>query len=294
MDTVTAPAEISVPAAAAPAPAGAAPASAPAAEPVAAEPVAAEPVAAEPAAAYPSADTYGWDDWDGTSDTLPEEVRGWHSRFDERYGTERSEWEQKLADASKTADGWKLMYNNVFDGEEDPRVAQHAGELATVTQEFATYRAEQAAREETFNAYVDKESARYFQHILGKYPDLMGRLEGTDGADDVVLGLAEGVEFEDALLIWDRGPDAVAYAQQAIKDGVGEQYVKDLVAVKFPKASEAPAPAARKQPDSADLVTGSSPAAKPTVPTQTVTGPVTAQDKRLQAAMRAMAKVKSR
>ena len=289
MDNETAPAEISVPAAAAPAPAGAAPASA-----SAAEPVAAEPVAAEPAAAYPSADTYGWDDWDGTSDALPEEVRGWHSRFDERYGTERSAYEQKVADATKTADSWKLMYNNVFDGEEDPRVAQHAGELANVTQEFATYRAEQAAREETFNAYVDKESARYFQHILGKYPDLMGRLEGTDGADDIVLNLAEGVEFEDALLIWDRGPAAVAYAQQAIKDGVGEQYVKDLVAVKFPKASEAPAPAARRQPASADLVTGSTPAAKPTVPVKRVTGPVTAQDKRLQAAMRAMAKVKSR
>lgn len=287
---------LTVPTAPAPEPAGAAPAAAPAAvEPVAAEPVAAEPVAApEPAATWPSADEYGWDEWDGKGESLPEEVRGWYGKFNDRHTKASEEYQTQLAAAEKNAQGWQGMYNAVFDGSEDPRVAQSAAELARTSQEFAEYRAEQEAREAQFNAYVDKESARYFEHITGKYPNLMDRLEGTEGADDIVLGLSEGVEFEDALLIWDRGPDAVAFAQQAIKDGLGEQYVKDLVALKFPKASEATAPAARSQPRASDLVTGSAPVTKPVVPAPVVEAPRNAQDRRMQAAMRAINAYKKR
>jgi hypothetical protein len=180
------------------------------------------------------------------------------------------------------------MYEAVWDGSEDPRIAEGSQALESLQSEFAEYRQQMDERERSFNEYVDRESTRYFNYVAAKHPDLIEALEKTEGADEIVLGLSEGLDFEDALIIWGRGPEAVAFAQKAVTDGVGEEYIKDLVDVKFPVGEAPPEAQPKTQPDSADLVTGAEPARRGVVPEPQEEAPRSANHRRLLAAQRAL------
>jgi hypothetical protein len=223
----------------------------------------AAPQAAPEAPAFPSADEWGWDEWDGTADALPEEIRGWHSKFDERHATALGEYEQKVAKAQQNAKAWEDMFNSTMDGREDPRVATTTAALEQLQGEFSQYRQEMDEREARYTAYVERETERYFNMVAERHPDIIEAMNDTPGADDVVMGLMgegdHGLDFEEALQVWDRGEEAVAFATEAVKEGVATKYIKDLVDLKFPKQEPAPPPPPVKQPKSVDLVTGAEP-----------------------------------
>lgn len=260
--------------------------------PVAEAPVAEAPVADAPT--FASADDWGWDDWDGEATTLPEEVQGWYTRFNDRFGEERNSLNEQLATATKSSKAWEDMFNSVIDGEADPRIAQSEKALTDLQNEYAAYRQEQERIQGAYEAYVDRESTRYFNMVAERHPEIVERLNATEGADDAVLALmgetGEGLEFEDALLIWDKGPDALAFAQQAVKDGVAAAYIKDLVQSKFgDKAPAPPAPQPKAQPASVDLVTGAEPVRRAAPVPTAQQRPMSMQDKRRAAAERAWA-----
>lgn len=193
----------------------------------------------------------------------------------------------KVEEANKTKEAWENMYNAVWDGSDDPRIAEGQKALESLQSEFAEYRQQMEDREAKFNAYVDKESTRYFEHIANKHSDLVKRLESTEGASEIVLDLSEGLDFEDALLIWDRGEEAVAFAKKAIEDGVGETYIKDLVDVKFPKVPEKES-VEKRQPASAEIVTGAAPARRSVLPESPKEAPKSPSERRFLAAQRAI------
>lgn len=260
--------------------------------PVAEAPVAEAPEAPAPEAPiFPDADEYDWDAWDGTTDTLPEEIRGWHSKFDAGWTTKVSEHEQALAKAKDSAKAWENMFNSLADGAEDPRISQSQQALTSLQAEFAQYRQEMDEREARYTAYVEKETERYFNMVADRNPELIEKMNATEGADDVIMGLMgeddTGLDFEEALKVWDRGEDAVAFAQQAVKDGVSSKYIKDLVEMKFPKEAPAPPPAPVKQPKSVDLVTGAEPITRSAPVPEASKAPQTLDAARQAAAQRA-------
>lgn len=269
--------------------------------PVAEAPVAeaAAPAAPEapPVASFPSADEWGWDEWDGTPDALPEEIRGWHSKFDERFNSTKAEleqeWEQKLTKSQQNAKAWEDMFDALSSGGEDPRVAQATQELNGLREEFAQYRMEVEEREARYAEYIERETERYYNMVAERNPEIIEKMNATPGADDVIMSLMgegdqDGLEFEAALQVWDRGEEAVAFAQAAVADGVANKYIKDLVDLKFPK--QAP-PKPKTQPASVDLVTGSEPVRRSApIPTKDTT-PGNLEDARRLAAERAWARM---
>ena len=86
-----------------------------------------EDIATETAASvsYPSADEFGWDDWDGTHEALPEMLHPWASKFGEYYQTKISSITEDLGETRK-------IYEAIMKGEEDPRIA----ELQTASTEW--------------------------------------------------------------------------------------------------------------------------------------------------------------
>ena len=40
-------------------------------------------------ASFPSADEFGWDNWDGTEESLPEDVRTWGKQFQAYYAAQQ-------------------------------------------------------------------------------------------------------------------------------------------------------------------------------------------------------------
>ncbi len=263
--------------------------------PVAEAPVAEAPVADAPT--FASADDWGWDDWDGEATTLPEEVQGWYSRFNDRFGEERNSLNEQISAATKSSKAWEDMFNSVIDGEADPRIAQSEKALTDLQSEYAAYKQEQERLQQAYEEYVDRESSRYFNTVAERHPEIIERLNASEGADDIVLNLmgqtGEGLEFEDALLIWNKGEEAVAFAQQAVNDGVAGRYIKDLVESKFSQQEPAEPPP-KPQPKSVDLVTGSEPVRRSAPVPTAQQKPMSLRDKRQAAAERAWAAMSKR
>lgn len=74
-----------------------------------------------------TADTFGWDDWDGSEDAFPEDVRPWASKFNGHY--------QKQLELTKSeANKLKSIYESLMEGREDPRLSEYKTQLETAGQ----------------------------------------------------------------------------------------------------------------------------------------------------------------
>lgn len=69
-----------------------------------------------------TADTFGWDEWDGSPDSLPEPHRPWAKRLAERYSKESEA-------ARAEAENARRVYEAIMEGREDPRLAQYKRDL---------------------------------------------------------------------------------------------------------------------------------------------------------------------
>jgi len=259
----------------APAPVEGAPAaeSAPAPEPVT-EPVP-EPVTAE---------TFGWDDWDGQNESLPEQARGWHERFDARSQKEL----QKAQDESRRH---RMLYDSLFSGDEDPRIAESTEALTTLQREVA---AERAATQETINAYeqhMELEGERYSSWLFQNYESELDAIQADPSSMAALEVLIEGgIDTHNALDMYRLGPGAMKGAAELAKQGVQEAVILRLMKAEHRTTAAPQAPPVRRSSPASQVVTGARPSQAPSPPPPRRISNMSAYDARIEVARRAIAK----
>jgi hypothetical protein len=253
----------------------------------------------EPAPTFTSSDSFGWDDWDGTSDALPEEVRGWYSQFDTRWNTERErltgEHATALEDATSRSGQYKRMYEALMSGTEDPRIGELNTELETTRTQYTTLQAEVAEYQKAVEEHDEREAGRYYKWVEENYSDHLNAMKGQEGAEQDVFALMggehdDGLELHHALAIWQKGPEAVEIAKKALADGVPEEYIVKLAGGVTPKpASNTPAKPKLVAPRATtQVVTGATPATVPKPPPAPDKRNLTREQARMEAVRKAL------
>jgi hypothetical protein len=256
------------------------------------EPVAPEPVAAPEAPApdpFPSYEEFGWDTWDGTPDTLPENehLRGWYGKFNDRHTQAAAEFEKRVSEAEADSNTWKSMYNAAYQGQEDPRI----DELTNSAVEWETKYGEQLAEYEAYKAdteaYAQAQTDTYLSWVAQQHGTLLEEANASEEAKAAVFSLIDAdIQLHNSLQIWKLGEEAVAKAVELAGKNVPEDDVIDFVQAKYGTA--APAPQARPKPSpAASIVSGSTPVA-PNTPTAPKAISGTPRDRRLAAAQKAL------
>ena len=205
--------------------------SAPAAEPAAVE--AAPDTSASPSTptteSRPSADDFGWDDWDGEHESLPEEVRSWgqrvHDYHSSRHQAELARQKQELADHHN-------LYEALIAGREDPRVEQYQGQVKDWEHKHAILEAKYQTLEDdnkrfmdSINKSIEEEAERYAQSFQESNPDIFNSDALSDKFADL---LEEGWGLEHAAEA-SRLPDSVLkIAKDAKANGVPDSYALKL------------------------------------------------------------------
>lgn len=266
------------------------PSAEPAPEP---EPAAAPEPTPEPIA-FPSADEWGWDEWDGTADNLPEEIRGWYGKFDERFTTQRTEWDTQREEleaaqlkAAQEAQRWKDIYQTVAVGEDDPRIAesleqatQAQAALAQLQEEYNNYQADN-------DAYFKQQQDVYLDWVKDNYGTQMEALNEDETAMAAVLTMYEetDISLHKAIEIWEHGPDAITAAMDMAAKNVPEEYIFKYIKSQFVDEKPASRP---KPPKSASVVAGATPAGAVTGVPEQRNLPKAAADRRLAAVEEAL------
>ena len=218
---------------AAAAPAETAPAvevAAPAAEvataaPVTAAPMREAPVAAEVAQAEaavdaspeemrtaPTYDTFGWDDWNGDVEGLPEDARGWYGKFDERHKAVLASEQTRYSELDK-------LFNAYLQSGDDPRIADLTNKFNTLTDEHDSvqvlYRQAQleiAAR----NEREEKDAEAWSDQFLAQNKEF---LDKSDHRKQFIAALDTGWEPSDALVLLQMPEEARKEASAALAEG---------------------------------------------------------------------------
>lgn len=213
-----------------------APEVAPEAEAVPVEGSASEAEAAEESAqpsAFPSADEFGWDDWKGEVDTLPEQVRGWATPMQGYY----QKWaDDKASSMVDDATSLKELYNSLLDGKADPRVAEYTAKFKEMeeaqgkaTSEWET---KYSGLETQYKEYqtrvetsIEREAAQYAKWFKTENPDLF---ENETLSTTFVALMNEGWEMESAAVAARLPAASLQAARQAKADGVPDEYALRL------------------------------------------------------------------
>lgn len=238
---------------------------------------------------FPNADEWGWDAWDGTADALPEEVRGWYGKFDERFTTQRTEWDTQRSEleaaqlkATQEAQRWKDIYNTVAVGEDDPRIAesleQAAQAKAALEELQSTFDGYKADNDEYFKQQQDV----YLGWVGETYPDQMAALNESEADMAAVLTMYEetDIQLHKAIEIWEHGPEAIEAAMDMAKKNVPEAYIFKYIKSQFTESKPSTRP---KPPKSASVVAGATPTTAVSGVPDSRSLPKDANDRRLRA-----------
>lgn len=257
-------------------------------EPRAAEPTAPEPQAAEPQ--WPNHEEFGWDDWDGSADGLPEQLQPWYSKFDERYNKTltqaKRDRQEELERHEAMARQWRRMYEANFNGEDDPRIAEYETNLAQYKR--AVERAESGYAEavESLQGEYQTASDEYFDFVHDIFSEF---LDGMDAAtSEAIMAAVDHLPLHKAVKYAQEGvlAEAVAIAQQ----GGNPALIDRIIQAESARRPAPPPP--RKTRAAAEVITGAEPATAPeTVPS---TKPAGDRMSRLQQAARNAIKAHSR
>lgn len=179
--------------------------------------------------AFPSADDFGWDDWDGDSEALPEEVRGWADRFTLRA-------DERVAAATQDSATLKELYEALLEGKEDPRVEQYSQQLKELGESHETalteWKNKYGELETTHQTYqrnveaaITREADQYAKWFRTQNEDIFA--DEQLSASFVAL-LEEGWEMESAAVAARLPASALQTARQAKADGVPDEYALRL------------------------------------------------------------------
>tara|TARA_R100000664_G_scaffold31394_1_gene44952 strand:+ start:1504 stop:2373 length:870 start_codon:yes stop_codon:yes gene_type:complete len=191
------------------------------------------PSRTEQPAAFPSADEFGWDDWKGEVDNLPEQIRGWATPMQSYY----QKWaDDKAASMVDDATSLKELYNSLLEGKEDPRVAEYAAKLKELEEAQGKATSEWETKygdlEKTYKDYqanveatIEREADQYAKWFKSENADLF---ENETLAATFVALLDEGWEMETAATAARLPAAALNAARQAKADGVPDEYALRL------------------------------------------------------------------
>ena len=180
-------------------------------------------------ASFPSHEEFGWADWDGTQDKLPEQMRGWGERFGEYYSSRH----QNALDAEKQRMKQQHnLYEALISGKEDPRVAEYMQKETAWSAEKAQLTARMQAAVDEKNIFeqgvqksIQQEAERYAQAFKASNPDIFG-----DPATEELFAdlLEEGWGPESAAEASRLPQTALKVAKEAKADGVPDSYALKL------------------------------------------------------------------
>lgn len=207
--------------------------------------------AIEPLPKFPTPDEVDWDKWDGLANSLPEQIRPWHERFDGRH-------KKALTDAQKQVDSYKSLYEALSFSEEDPRIADLTGKVTGYETELGTLRSQIAEFERLEDERISAEARADVDRFWSENQDIK-----ADQALQTKLStlVSEGWNFRDAAKILKMPDDIQAWASEQRKAGVPEAKVVEFAEerLKFRR------PQAPKPRPSAELVSGNGPTSRPAV-----------------------------
>ena len=266
-------------------------------EPVAAEPTtASEPAATEPTP-YASPDSFNFEEWDGASDGLPEEVRGWYSQFETRFNAEREglakAHTEALSGIQGEADQYKRMYNAVFDGAEDPRIAELTGHQQALQSEFDEARLKWQDSEAAYKSILEASADQYLSMVKATHGDQLSGLTPEDR--EVMYDLLDSFELHQALELVALGEEATTEAKSLIEAGANQELAMRVIASEFkakPQTTtqvvEAQKQARRPKNHPSRVVAGSEPQQSASPPTPADIKRMPIADQRRTAAIRAI------
>jgi len=196
-------------------------------------------------ASFPSADEFGWDDWSGEQDTLPEHVRAWGERFHQYYGARQT---AALEEQRRADEDTKRIYEALIGGNEDPRVGEYQAQLTEWEQKHAAQLEEHKKLQETYEAYqasiqeaIDQEADEYAKWFKAEYKDLFSDKKLETKFYELV---DEGWDLEPAAKATRLPPQVLTLARKAKADGVPDEYALRF-AVGGGRRTQAPRPGAR-------------------------------------------------
>ena len=188
--------------------------------------LAAEEEAVEEApVSFPSHEEFGWDEWDGTSDALPEQLRGWGTQFGTYY---HKKMDSMISDMDQTRE----IYEALMGGNEDPRVAQMQSDVDSWKEKHAHVVGQHEFLQKEFADYrnlvedaIKQEANEYAEEFASNNKDLFEN-EALSGPFEKLL--EEGWILEHAAVAA-RLPESVRdVARQAKSDGVPDAYALKL------------------------------------------------------------------
>jgi len=239
-------------------------------------------------ASFPSSDDFGWDDWDGGHEALPEEVRSWGQRVTDYHSTrhqaELTRQKQELQDHHN-------LYEALISGREDPRVEQFSGQLKDWEQKHSVLEAKYQTLEgdskrfmDSINKSIEQEAERYATAFQDSNPDIF-----NDGALSETFAdlLEEGWGVETAAEAARLPESGLNAAKKAKADGVPDSY-----ALKLARGTKMRTPQPRP---GAKITSGATtPSRSPEQVETTDTGAMSLKDWRSHVARNALNKNKTR
>ena len=191
----------------------------------------AEPEPAPAPAPFPSAEEFGWTDWDGEHESLPETMQPWGQQFKRHY----SEWaDTQVADRLKAVERSEEIYKALMGGEDDPRLKEYQGQLEEwetkyndLNTQYETAQKDTEQYRTTVQQSIESEAKRYADWFQRTNPDLF-----EDQNLAAIFGglLNEGWEMETAAEASRLPVSQIQAAREAKGNGVPDSYAIRLAA----------------------------------------------------------------
>ena len=188
--------------------------------------LAAEETAVEEApVSFPSADEFGWSDWGGDLERLPDEVRPWGVNLDKYY-------QDRMNSATAEIDQAKEIYDALMGGREDPRISEFQAQLSDWETKHSTLSAEMESLQQEYTDYqkivdeaIEEDAREYADNFASENPDLFEDDEIRDAFADL---LENGWILEHAAVAARLPQHIRDVARQARADGVPDAYALKL------------------------------------------------------------------
>ena len=167
----------------------------------------------------PTHDTFGWDDWDGSADALPEGVRGWYGKFDERHKSALGTEQTRYAELDK-------LFNAYLQDGSDPRLQEAQAALEKSQADYAElqgHREAWDAQRKLFEGEIsrrdqqaEEEAAAWSRWFLDQNKDVLSDPKVKDAFGQALEG---GWDPEDAIQFIQMPEDARKEAAAALAEG---------------------------------------------------------------------------
>lgn len=235
-------------------------------------------------AEYPSADEFGWDEWDNDAEKLPEQIRGWYSKFSELSQSQLDKLQTELKERQELQNIYEQLLAGV---EEDPRV----GELTAKLEEAEAKLAELQSNGETSSARVQELEASieqlhdfYAKQSVERFKRENAELLADPESRKKVTELLDDWDLDSIPALVAMSDEQLEAAKSAKSEGMA-----DHLAIKYATATVS-APKANKPRKSAEVTAGArpqQPASQPRARTKPERKPFDLSESRLRAAEKA-------